>query len=461
MHIHRKGHGRREAMGQDPVWKLLFRFSGPAIVSMTVASSYNLVDAIFVGRLGQEALAAMGVTFPLVLSFVAIATGTGVGATSLISRSLGAGDHERADRAAGAAMSLCFLLGGLIALLTLPNLDTILRLLGAGDAVLPLAESYMSILIRFLVFSFLVHIMANIVRAEGNPVFASAVSISSAILNVILDPVFIFGFGPVPAMGISGAAIATVIAQATGMAVYLVHIVSGRTGYRFRPGYFLPRPDIVAGIYRVGMASIVRSGVQFVVMGLVNRTAASFGVMPLAIMGVLMRSGRFVQMPILGLGQGMLPLVGYNYGARKKERLAEIVFKTGLAGFAWTGLLWMLIMLFPAEVISLFSGEAVFQSEGAEAIRLYSLVYFALGVQMVPSFFFQGIGKGLPATVLSAARQFLFLLPALLVMPRFFGLTGVWLAFPIADALALLLGLFWLRIEFRRQGLSFCWRPPI
>ncbi len=444
-------------MGQDPVWKLLFRFSGPAIISMTVASSYNLVDAIFVGRLGPEALAAMGVTFPLVLSFIAIATGTGVGATSLISRNLGAGNHENADRAAGVALSLCVLLGGLIALVCLPNLDGILRMLGAGDSVLPLARSYMSVLIQFMPFSFLVHVMANIVRADGNPVFSSTVSISSSIINVVLDPVFIFGLGPVPAMGISGAATATVIAQTAGTAVYIVHIISGRTGYRFRPGCFVPRLDIVVDIYRVGIASIVRSGAQFIVMGLVMRTAASFGVMPVAVMAVLMRAGRFVQMPILGLGQGMLPLVGYNYGARKMDRISEIVFKAGLAGVAWTGLLWIVIMLFPAQVMSVFSGETAFISEGAEAIRLYSLMFFALGIQMVPGFFFQGIGRGLPATALSASRQFGFLLPALLVMPGLFGLTGMWLAFPIADALALLLGLVWMGIEFRRRGLSFRW----
>lgn len=444
-------------MDQDPIWRLLLRFSGPAIISMMVASSYNLVDAVFVGRLGTNALAAMSVTYPLVLSFVAIASGTGVGVTSLISRSLGGGDHENADRTAGVAITLCFLLSSIIAILCLPNLDMILRMLGAGDSVLPLARSYISILIIFTIFSYLALIISNIIRADGNPIFSSAVAISSVVLNIILDPVFIFGFGPVPSMGIEGAAIATVISQAIGTAVFVFYLLAGRTAYRFRLSYFLPRLKIVFSIYRIGAASIVRSGAQFVVMGVINSTAASFGVIPLAIMGVLVRAGRFIQMPVLGLGQGMLPLLGYNYGARKRGRVAELVLKTGLAGSIWTSLCWIVIILFPAQVMSVFSTKTEFLREGEKAIRLYSLAYFALGIRMVPGFFFQGIGKGLPATVLTAAQNIAFLLPVILILPRYFGLTGMWIAFPIAETLALFLGLFWISSEFRRQGIYLRW----
>jgi putative MATE family efflux protein len=439
-------------MGVEPVWPLLFRFSGPAIVSMTVASSYNLVDTIFVGRLGPTPLAAMSVTYPLILSFVAIASGTGVGATSLISRSLGTGEHRKADQAAGVAITLCFLLSGAIALTCLPNLDYLLRLFGAGDAVLPLATEYMSVIVGFTIFSYLSVILSSIIRADGNPLFSSVVMISSSLLNVALDPIFIFGLGPVRAMGISGAAWATVIAQAAGSIVYTAYIVSGRTDYRFQPRHFLPSPGVVSAIYRIGFASIARSGSQFIVMGVVNRTAASFGVIPLAVVGILVRTGRFVQMPTIGLGQGMLPLIGYNYGARKMARVVELIYKTGMASVAWTSLCWLVVMLFPAQVISVFSRDPEFLREGAQAIRVYAALYFALGVQMVPGFFFQGIGKGFPATILSTARHVLFLLPGLILLPPLFGLTGLWVAFPIADAMALLLALLWLSMELRRQG---------
>jgi len=452
-----KGQQRREAMGKDPIWRLLLRFSGPAIISMTVASSYQLVDAVFVGRLGQEALAAMTVTYPLILSFIAIASGTGVGVTSLISRSLGAGDSEGADKVAGNAITICFLLAAIIAAACLPNLDAILRTLGAGDSVLPLAKSYISIVISFTLFSYMSMIMSNIIRADGNPVFSSSVAVSSSLINIALDPVFIFGLGPVPAMGIAGAAMATVIAQGIGITVYLVYILRGKTAYKFRPEYFLPSLRIIAGIYRVGVASIIRSGAQFVTMGVVNRTAASFGVTPLAIMGVLVRVGRFVLMPCLGLGQGMLPLIGYNFGAEKKSRVAELIFKTGLAGVGWTTLCWLVIILFPAQVMSAFNIEAEFLREGSRAIRLYGMVYLILGIQMVPGFFFQGIGRGLPASVLTLARSIFILLPLILLLPRLMGVTGIWLSYPITDVLSLLISVGWMANEFRRQKIDIRW----
>ena len=446
---------RSELMGKDPVWRLLFHFSGPAIISMTVASTYNLVDAIFVGRLGADALAAMTVTYPLLLSFIAIASGTSVGVVSLISRRLGAGEKRSADIAACVAITLCFILSAVIVLLCLPNIEGILIVLGAGEAVLTLAVRYTSILIKFIIFTYLFMILGSIIRADGNPVFTSSVGVFSSILNIILDPIFIFGLGPVPAMGISGAATATVIAQAVSTMVYLVYILSRRTGYEFHTAYFLPYPKVIAEIYRIGVASIVRSGVQFLVMGIINRKAVSFGVIPLAVIGVLIRLGRFVQMPSIGLGQGLLPLVGYNYGARKKDRIAELVIKAAISGIAWSVFCWVTIMLFPGFIMNLFNSDTVFLETGIPGTRIYFICIFILGVQMIPGFFFQGIGRGLPATVLSSARHIFFLLPMILILPGFYGLKGLWISFPIADILTFILGVFWLSIEFRRQGISF------
>ena len=152
-------------------------------------------------------------------------------------------------------------------------------------------------------------------------------------------------------------------------------------------------------------------------------------------MGVLLRAGRFIQMPVLGLGRGLLPVIGYNYGGQKKTRVAEVVFKTALAGSTWTFVGWLVIMLFPTQVMSAFSSNKEFLIEGAQAVRLYSLAYFTLGLRMVPGFFFQGIGKGLPAMILTVARNIVFLLIPILILPRYFGLTGLWFAFPIGGYL--------------------------
>jgi putative MATE family efflux protein len=444
---------RSAVIGTDPIWPLLFKFSGPAIISMTVASSYNLVDAVFVGRLGAEALAALSVTYPLNLSFLAIAAGTGVGATSLISRYLGTGERLKACITASVAITLCLILSAGVIFSCLPNMKPILMALGAQNSVLLLAEEYISVQIKLIVFFYLTMVLGHIIRAFGNPLISSTVMILSSIVNVILDPVFIFGIGPIPAMGVKGAAIATVIAQALSAIIYLGYLFSKKSGYEYRARYFIPHLKVVSEIYRIGFASIVRSGVQFLAMGVINRAASSHGVVTLALMGVLIRLGRFVQMPAIGIGQGLLPLIGYNFGAQKMKRVKELVYKASFSGSIWSGLCWALIMIFPGHVLAAFGLNTTILEDGVYAVRLYFCCIFIIGVQMVPGFFFQGIGQGFPASMLSAAKFLIFLLPLILLLTPVYGVTGLWLSFPIADMLTFFTGLIWMMIEFRKQGI--------
>ena len=438
-------------MGSDPVWRLLLSFSGPAIISMTVAASYNLVDAIFIGRLGAEALAAVTVAFPMTLAFTAVAAGTGIGAASLISRRLGAKDNEGADNVAGVTISLTVIISALMMLICLPNLETLARILGADSTVMPLAIDYLSILVYFILISFFPHIMASIIRAEGRPILPSITLIISSLANIALDPIFIFGLGPIPALGVAGAAAATIIARAIGAVIFIVYFISGRSSYRMRLVYFVPDLKIILEIYRVGISSIIRSAATFMVIGVANRIAGSFGVLPLALIGVFLRLFRFALMPCLGIGQGMLPIIGYNYGAKKKERIGEVVFKAALSGLCWTGVVWIIIMLFPSQVISIFNSNPEFIEAGVKPIRIYSLLFFFIGIQLIPGFFFQAIGKGLPATVISNSRQVISLLPLLIFLPKLLGITGLWVAFPISDTLALLFSTLWMVMELRKQ----------
>jgi len=449
---------RIRAMGQDPVWKLLVRFSTPTIISMMVASSYNIIDAIFVGRLGAEALAALAIVFPLMMIFHAISIGTGAGAASLIARRFGAGDNEGANHVAGVTLGITLLIGVLMTAICLPNLEGILRLFGASGTILTPAMDYMSILVTFAILAFFPIVTTTIVRAEGNPMLASAVMIVSAVTNIILDPILIFGFGPIPAMGVAGAATATVIARSAGVLILLVYFVSGRTSYRFKPGYFLPDFQILKEIYRVGIAAIVQSAAGSFVMVFVNRTAASFGNIPLAVMGVMFRAISFIFMPSVGIGQGMMPLIGFNFGAGKLLRVGETVIKGGAASTVWSTLWWVIVMLFPAPIISIFNNDPEFIEVGAEAIRLFGLVLFAIGIQISSGFFFQGIGRGLPSLVLASARQVLFLLPCLFIFPRIYGLTGLWISFPVADGLSVILTLIWMGIQFRKLGIPIRWK---
>jgi len=450
-----RGGNRSEVMGRAPIWRLLLRFSGPTIVSMVVTASYNVVDAIFVGRLGPESLAAIAIAFPLMIIFGAISMGTGVGASSLISRRLGAGDQDGANRIAGVSIALSILIGALITLVCLPNLEAVLSLFGASGPVLPLAKSYMSILLTFQVLNSFLMIIGSIIRAEGSPMLSSGGQIVSALTNIALDPILIFGLGPIPAMGVAGAAAATVIGRGFGGLIFLVYFISGRTSYQFQPSYFIPKLRILIEIYRVGIASMIRQGAQSIAIALANVVAASYGVIPLAVMGVMFRCMRFVGMVNMGIGQGMLPLVGYNFGAKQIERVGEIVIKAGLVGFSWGLLWWLIFMLFPYQVMSAFNTNPQFLTEGTPALRIFILLFFSVGLQIVVTFFFQGIGKGLPSLVLASSRQVIFLIPGLLILPKIFGLTGLWVAFPVSDALSIMLTLIWTSIEFRRQGIRF------
>jgi len=452
------GSSRSKAMGQESIGRLLLRFSGPVIVSMVVTASFYIADAIFVGRLGPEALAALTVGFPLMSIFISISTGTGVGIASLISRRLGAEDQDGANRVACLSITLSILLGGLITLICLPNLESLLRLFGASGPVLPLAKSYMSILVSFQVLNAFIHIVASIIRAEGSPVLSGGGQVAAILTNVVLDPILIFGWGPIPAMGIEGAATATVVGRVVGSLIFLIYILSGKSSYRFRPSYFLLRLRILIEIYRVGTASIFRSSAMALVMALANATAASFGIVSLAVLGVIFRCSRLVFMVCHGIGQGMLPLVGYNFGAKQKDRVGEVVIKAGLTGFIW-GLLWgVIFMIFSPQVMSIFNTDLQFLSEGTPALRIYVLLFFVVGFQAVLTFFFQGIGKGFPSLVVASSREFIFLIPGLLILPRLFGLVGLWVAFPVADALSIVLTLVWTVIEFRKQGIRFTLR---
>ncbi len=450
-----RGINRSEIMGQAPVWRLLFRFSGPAIISMLVTSSYNLVDAIYVGRLGPAALAALAVAFPLMMIFMAIGAGTGMGSASLISRLLGAGDREAASRVASNTITLVIVLGLLMTAIALPNIESLLRLMGASGPVLPLAKEYMTILAATTVLTLFGFVMSSVVRAEGSPIFASVVMIIAAVLNIILDPIFIFGFGPIPAMGVMGAAIATATGRGIGGLILIGYLLSKRTSYKFHLRYFIPDFKIIAEIYRIGLASIVRMSAGSIVMVFANRITASYGITALAVRGVLFRTASFAFMPTLGLGQGALPLVGFNYGSRNYPRVGEVVTKTSMVALGWGLVCLTIIMLFSKEVMSIFNSDAEFLLAAVPAMRIYALAFFTIGITMILTFFFQGIGKGLPSLVLASARQIIFLFPALLILPPLMGLTGVWVSFPVADSLSFVLAMVWTSIEFRRLKIPF------
>jgi Na+-driven multidrug efflux pump len=320
---------------------------------------------------------------------------------------------------------------------------------------MPYAYSYMFVETCSIALDFFLFLLVELVRVGGNPKLASAGSIIASVMDLIWSPILVFGVGPFPALGIAGAALGTTVGRAFGVSVLLAYLGLGKSIYRFKPSYFMPNLRTIVEIYRVGISQTVRAGSISISQAIANNVAASFGVIPLAVLGVLFKVNMIVFSLCIGLGQGMLPLVGYNFAAQKKERVGEVVVMAGLISFMWGALCWVLATLFPTQVMSLFGTDANFLAEGVSALGLFALGFFTMGLQNNLSSFFQGIGKGIPSLIAASSRDLIFLIPCLLIMPGTFGLAGLWASYPIANTLSAVLTLAWAAIIFRSSEIPF------
>ncbi len=446
---------RSEAMGKEPVLGLLWRFAWPAILASETSAFYNLLDAVWCGRLGPEAIAALSIAHPLMHIYMAVGSGIAVGASSLISRTLGAGKKEEVNRVACNSISFFFIASGIMTLIGLAYLEPLLRLFGARGEVLPLAYSYMFVETCSIAVTFFLLVLVELVRVGGSPRLAGAGTIIASLMDLFWSPVLLFGLGPFPSFGIAGAALGTVIGRAFGVSVLLAYLLRGRSIYQFKPSYFVPKLKTLTGIYSIGLSQTLRAGSSSISLGIANNIAASFGVIPLAVLGVADK----VQMVVIsvsgGISQGLLPLVGYNHGAQKKDRVGEIIVKAALISATWGALCWFTATLIPSLILSLFGTDPNFIAGGIPAIRLFAIGFFALCIQSNVSSFFQGIGKAVPALIVASSSQLIFLVPSLLIVPAAFGLTGLYAAYPTASFLALTLSLTWVAVTFRRQKIPF------
>lgn len=438
----------RHLLGTERVGRLLLRLSLPSVIGMLVMASYNIADSIFIGRgVGPIGLAAVMICFPLQFLGGALAIMAGVGGASVVSRSLGAGNMDRAQQAFGATVSFALAVGLLVSTLSLLFLPWILRLFGATEAILPHAEDYLFVILFGVPFQMFAMAGNHMARSEGRARIAMTTLLISAILNIILDPVFIFWFG----WGVRGAAVATVISQIVMFVWIFGYFFSGRSSLRFIKKNLVPRFALIREITAIGSSEFIRMAAGSFSMVLVNAALIRWGGdMHVAIYGVIHRGLSFFFMPMMGVAQGFQPILGYNYGAdrldraRSAIRLAMITSTLlSLAGF-------LTAQLFPAHIFAIFTTDAALISEGARAMRIITSMFFVIGFQIVGSAMFQALGKARPAFILSLSRQVLLLIPFVLTLPSLLGSTdGVWLAFPLADALSCLVTFFFYRRELR------------
>ncbi|HHT48488.1 MAG TPA: MATE family efflux transporter [Firmicutes bacterium] len=415
---------------------------------MLVNALYNLVDTIFVGRgVGYLAIGGLTIAFPVQMLIMAVSLMIGVGGSSVVSRSLGAKNHEQAAQTAGNSFFLVSLLGFAIFILGSIFIDPLLHLFGATTEIFPYAKTYLRTIFVGTIYFPSVVASNNLIRAEGKAKIAMISMLIGAIANIFLDYLFIFPLE----MGVYGAALATILSQLLSAIFVIVYFTRGHSTLQFRPSHFRPTKDILRQILTVGFASFARNAAGSLIVVIVNHLLVLYGgSLAISVYGVLQRFTRFLFMPLFGIVQGMQPIVGYNYGARKLDRVTHAVKLSIIVATIYATTTSLLAQAFPTFVIGLFSEEPELIEKGTLALRFVIAMVPLIGIQIVGAALFQALGKALPSLILTLSREILLFIPFVLILPSFLGLTGIWLAFPLADLFAILFTIVFLKKEMRR-----------
>lgn len=422
-------------MGTTPVGRLIVTMSWPAVVSMLIQAMYNVVDSFFVSRISEEALAAITYIFPIQMVMMSCAIGTGVGINSLISRRLGAKSFEEADLAASHGYRLAFFSWAGFALFGIFLSRPLTCFMTDTPYIIEEGTKYMSIVLIGSLFVFVQVISEKILQATGNMIFPMLCSMTGAITNIIFDPLLIFGIGPFPEMGVTGAAIATVFGQFLSMVLgqYLLFGKKHPVKVRLRGWEWKGR--IAREIYSVGFPAILMQCIGSVMLFGMNMILRTFSETAVAVMGIYGRLQSFIFMPVFGLNQGVLPILGYNYGARNKKRLMETYKKGFMLAFCIMALGLIVFQLFPHQLLSIFNaqGSQDMYDIGIPALRAISWCFLPASYGIMTSSVFQGSGHGFLSLWSSLIRQLIGILPIAYIFGRLFGLNMVWYAFPLAE----------------------------
>ena len=444
-------------MGYAPLGKLLLSLSLPAMASMITMALYNIIDTFWVARLGYQAIAALTVVLPYHILVIAISVGSGIGINALTSRRFGERNIEATNHVAGQIFSLAGFLGVIFLVAAVFFSEPILIMSGATPDIMDFATQYLTILGFGMPFIFFMIIASSLLRGSGDAVRPMAFMITATVANIILDPFLIFGIGPFPEMGVRGAALATVIAQLLGAGLSFYYIVARKSAYRVKLLYLRPSLTILRDIYRVGFPSMIMQVTESVVFALFNYVVSAFGSLTLAAVGITIRIADLAWMPMWGASQGLLPIVGFNFGARLWDRLWRAVKLASGGLMLVTGVALVLLEIFAPELIAIFSDDPELMAIAVPAMRIFLSTLVIVGPSILFITTFQGLSKGKEALVLSLIRQFVFFVPLLFLLPRIWGISGVWLSVPISDTLAFLVSGLWLFREYKLQQRTGVW----
>ena len=435
-------------LGTEKIGKLLKQYALPAIIAQTASSLYNMVDSIFIGQgVGPLAISGLAVTFPLMNLSTAFGTLVGAGAATMLSVLLGQKNYKAANKVLGNVVTLNTIIGLAFMAVALIFIDPILYFFGASENTLPYAKEYITIILIGNVITHLYFGLNAAMRSSGNPKKAMGLTIFTVVFNTILDPIFIFAFD----MGIAGAAWATVIAQTVAMFVVIHHFNDKTRPFHFEKGIFRLDMRVAKDSLSIGMGPFLMNAAACLVTLFINQQLRKYsGDLGIGAYGICNRFVFMFAMICMGLNQGMQPIAGYNYGARQYSRVKEVFWKTAKLAMVMTTICFIFGMFLPKAAVGIFTHDEELMNLSAKALRIMTLVFPIVGFQMIATNFFQSLGMVKKSVILSLSRQILFLLPLLYALPMWFESNGVWMSFPISDALATLLTIFMLGRLFKK-----------
>lgn len=433
---------KENKMGIMPVKKLIVSMSLPMMISMLVQALYNIVDSVFVSRISEDALTSVSLAFPMQMLMVAVAAGTGVGVNSLLSRSLGEKKFDQANKAANIGLLLMFISSIVFAIIGIfcakpffaTQVDTTLP---NSNAIQNYGEQYLSVCM-ICSFGFMFEMMLErILQATGRTFYTMITQGLGAVVNIILDPILIFGLLGAPKLGIKGAAVATVIGQVVAMILALYFNKKKNSDITLSFKLMRPRAKTILKIYKVGFPSIIMQSISSVMTYGMNKILAPFSTTAVAVFGIYFKLNSFIFMPVFGLNNGVIPIVAYNYGARKKKRITEAIRFSMIIAVCMMIIGVIIFETIPDKLLMLFDASDQMIEIGARALRIIGIHFPLAGCSIIIMSTFQAFGEGFTSLLVSIFRQLVFILPSAYILSKIAGLGYVWFSFPIAETAAL------------------------
>lgn len=435
---------RENKMGVMPVNQLLISMSLPMMISMLVQALYNVVDSIFVSRISENALTAVSLAFPIQSLMIAIGAGTGVGINALLSRALGEKDYGKADKAAVNGVFLA-VISYLIFLLVGAFAVTPFYLSQTQDAeIIEYGKQYLTIVCCLSFGMYTQFVFERLLQSTGKTFFTMITQGTGAIINIILDPILIFGLFGMPRMGVAGAAVATVIGQIVAGIIAIIINEKKNTEIKLHFKGFKPDGVIIGHIYMVGIPSIIMQAIGSLMTYGMNRILMVFSSTAAAVFGVYFKLQSFIFMPVFGLNNGMVPIIAYNFGASKKDRLVKTIKLSILYAEAIMAVGFLIFQFFPLQLFAMFDASETMLSIGVPALRIISISFLLAGFAIICSSVFQALGNGIYSMLISIARQLVVLLPVAYLLSRLGNVNYVWWAFPAAELISLTMSVIFL-----------------